>query len=45
VVVSWLRVPVVRPEPEALVEPPRRRVTDTSTEGLDAVLPFDADER
>jgi glycosyl transferase family 87 len=42
VVVSWVRVPVVeRPavEPEPV---PQRRSTDTDPDGIDAVLPFDA---
>jgi hypothetical protein len=43
VVVSWLRVPVQSPEPTAPADPPRRRVTDTAADGLDAVLPFDAE--
>ncbi len=43
VVVSWIRVPVLeRPpiEPQPL---PRRRASDTVPDGLDAVLPFDAE--
>ena len=42
VVVSWVRVPVQeRPvvEPKAV---PQRRSTDTDPDGIDAVLPFDA---
>jgi hypothetical protein len=43
VVVSWVRVPVLeRPvvEPEPV---PQRRTTDTDPDGIDAVLPFDAE--
>jgi hypothetical protein len=43
VVVSWVRVPVLeRPviEPEPV---PQRRATDTDPEGIEAVLPFDAE--
>jgi len=43
VVLSWLRVPVLeRPaiEPEPV---PQRRAADTAADGLDAVLPFDAE--
>jgi hypothetical protein len=43
IVVSWLRRPVLaRPEappPDA----PARRATDVATEGMEAVLPFDAE--
>jgi hypothetical protein len=43
VVVSWLRVPVLE-RPAAEPEPvPRRRASDAAPDGLDAVLPFDAD--
>ena len=41
IVVSWLRVPVL---PVRLVRPvPQRRASDTAPEGIDAVLPFDAE--
>jgi hypothetical protein len=43
VVVSWVRAPVLeRPvvEPEPV---PQRRATDTDPEGIEAVLPFDAE--
>ena len=43
VVVSWLRVPIVRAEPAIRSEPRQRRETDTSSDGMDAVLPFDAE--
>jgi hypothetical protein len=42
IVVSWLRVPVIReaarPEPV-----PQRRSSDAATDGLDAVLPFETE--
>jgi hypothetical protein len=42
IVVSWLRVPVVREA--ARREPvPQRRASDTATDGIDAVLPFEAE--
>jgi hypothetical protein len=41
IVVSWLRVPVQpRPAPEPA---PRRRASDAAPDGLDAVLPFEAE--
>jgi hypothetical protein len=43
IVISWLRVPVLRPEARSDTAPPRRRATDTATEGIEAVLPFEAD--
>jgi hypothetical protein len=43
IVVSWLRVPIVRAEPGMRPEPPQRRATDASAGGMDAVLPFDAE--
>jgi hypothetical protein len=42
IVVSWLRVPIVRPEPTVAV-PLQRRATDAAAEGIDAVLPFEAE--
>jgi hypothetical protein len=43
VVVSWVRVPVLE-RPAADTQPvPRRRASDTVPDGLDAVLPFDAE--
>jgi hypothetical protein len=42
IVVSWLRIPVVR-RPAASEELPRRRTSDAATEGMDAVLPFEAE--
>jgi hypothetical protein len=41
IVVSWLRVPVLAASSTADV--PRRRRADTATEGIEAVLPFDAE--
>jgi glycosyl transferase family 87 len=42
IVVSWLRVPVqARPDPAPV---PQRRASDAAPDGLDAVLPFDAEE-
>jgi len=41
IVVSWLRVPVLaRPDPAPV---PQRRASDAAPDGLDAVLPFDAE--
>jgi hypothetical protein len=41
IVVSWLRVPgQARPAPEPV---PQRRSSDAAPDGLDAVLPFDAE--
>jgi hypothetical protein len=43
VVVSWVRVPVLE-RPVVAPEPvPQRRATDTDPEGIEAVLPFDAE--
>jgi len=43
IVVSWVRVPVLeRPAVEPGAEP-RRRASDAVRDGLDAVLPFDAE--
>jgi hypothetical protein len=42
IVVSWLRVPVVREAPRR--EPvPQRRASDAAIDGIDAVLPFEAE--
>ena len=41
IVVSWLRVPVLARPARAPV--PQRRASDTAPDGLDAVLPFDAE--
>jgi Glycosyltransferase family 87 len=43
IVVSWLRVPVPHTEPTAPAEAPRRRAADSATEGIEAVLPFEAE--
>jgi uncharacterized membrane protein len=43
VVVSWLRTPIVRVARVAAEEPPTRRAADGAADGLDAVLPFDAE--
>ena len=41
IAVSWLRTPVI--EREADVATPRRRAADAATEGMESVLPFDAE--
>jgi hypothetical protein len=43
IVVSWLRVPVLGAPPAATINEPRRRIADEATEGIEAVLPFDAE--
>jgi len=43
IVVSWLRRPVLPRDPAPVVPPPTRRATDTATDGIEAVLPFDAE--
>jgi hypothetical protein len=43
IVVSWLRIPVLPSEPPGPLTPPRRRSADRATEGIEAVLPFDAE--
>jgi hypothetical protein len=40
--VSWLRVPVVR-EAAGRDSVPQRRASDAATDGIDAVLPFEAE--
>jgi Glycosyltransferase family 87 len=42
IVVSWLRVRVA-PSDDARAPTPRRRAADTATEGIEAVLPFEAE--
>jgi Glycosyltransferase family 87 len=42
IVVSWLRVPVLAAS-STPSDVPRRRRADTATEGIEAVLPFDAE--
>lgn len=42
IVVSWLRAPTVPREPADAI-PPQRRATDAATDGIDAVLPFEAE--
>ena len=42
IVVSWFRVPRV-PRPTEQADVPRRRAADAATEGIEAVLPFDAE--
>jgi hypothetical protein len=43
VVVSWIRIPVLE-RPATEIQPaPRRRASDAAPDGLDAVLPFDAE--
>jgi Glycosyltransferase family 87 len=43
IAVSWLRVPVLAREPAPPAAPPRRRAADRATEGIETVLPFDAE--
>jgi len=43
IVVSWFRVPVLRQERPHAPPTPQRRATDAASEGIEAVLPFDAD--
>jgi hypothetical protein len=43
IVVSWLRIPVLAAEPRGPQARPRRRRADRATEGIEAVLPFDAE--
>jgi len=42
IVVSWLRITPV-PIQAGPTDTPRRRASDAATEGLEAVLPFDAE--
>jgi hypothetical protein len=42
IVVSWLRIPMLAAEPGPTARP-RRRSADRATEGIEAVLPFDAE--
>jgi hypothetical protein len=43
VVVSWLRVRVRPRHDDDDASPPRRRASDAATEGIEAVLPFEAE--
>ena len=43
IVVSWLRTPVLAKPPPATAPEPRRRASDTAADGIEAVLPFDAE--
>ena len=43
IVVSWLRTRVPARPPAEPNDVPRRRTADTATEGIEAVLPFDAE--
>jgi hypothetical protein len=43
IVVSWLRIRVLEGASPPAVERPHRRAADDATEGIEAVLPFDAE--